>query len=318
MLKAIGAPATPQNLKFLATWQRWEGGHTKNDAKFNWLNTTHGPGRSINSVGVRRFDSFDRGVKSTAETLMNGKYDDIVAGLTQGNPYKVKPVAGLSTWVSGDPTARPDYAAKVLGGKAAPAPSSPVRVARPPRGSAVGGIPQLSEADETWNWTMDFLNRDRHDQRFLESLKRLPEPSPQFVPSEPSDHEHPDVPTKGPGIHVNGKVMKLGTSWAGTHVTDGLDWNHGAKTARDIMASPGTAVLAPESGEIVRHGSAQGGQSMYFLSDSGAMYWLGHIEGMLPVNTRVKRGQRIAVISADHDAPHLHIDKYRGKGKDKV
>lgn len=120
LLKSIGAPATKKNLDFLNTWQRWEGGHTKNDAKYNWLNTTRdAPGAvgSINSVGVKAFDSFDHGVAATAATLQSGRYKDIVRGLVSGDPYKAKPVAGLSTWLSGSPTSKAgaDYASRVLG-----------------------------------------------------------------------------------------------------------------------------------------------------------------------------------------------------------
>lgn len=102
--------------------------------------------------------------------------------------------------------------------------------------------------------------------------------------------------------------MQPKENWStGSHVTDGLGW--GTRTAIDIMAAPGTPVGAPTSGRIVRHSSAQGGEAMWFLGDNGLMYWLGHIDRMLPPGTRVKRGQTIAHISADHRAPHLHIDR---------
>lgn len=118
VLRQMGAPITTRNLQFLTSWQRWEGGHTNNDARYNWLNTTKtAPGvtGSINSVGVKAFDSFDNGVAATIATLQNGRYDDIVAGLRSGDPYKAKPTAGLSTWVSGSPTGNLGYSAKVLG-----------------------------------------------------------------------------------------------------------------------------------------------------------------------------------------------------------
>jgi hypothetical protein len=102
-----------------------------------------------------------------------------------------------------------------------------------------------------------------------------------------------------------------GTSWKGTHVTDGLDWNHGQKTAVDIMARAGTQVGAPEAGTIIRHGSAQGGQALYFKADSGHLYWMGHLDDLGPVGEHFDRGARIALISADHPAPHLHIDRKR-------
>lgn len=100
--------------------------------------------------------------------------------------------------------------------------------------------------------------------------------------------------------------------WKGSHVTDGLDLNHGSKTAGDIMARPGTPVGAPESGTVFRWGSAQGGEALYFRGDSGKVYWLGHIDSRVPVGTRVRRNQVIARVSSDHAAPHLHIDAVGG------
>jgi cell wall-associated NlpC family hydrolase len=120
LLQRVGAKPTQQNLRFLETWQRLEGGHTNNDARFNWLNTTvDGPGavRDINSVGVTAFDSFNHGVGALAKTLENGRYGDVIAALRSGNPYQAKPVAGLSTWLSGSPNSASGakYASRVLG-----------------------------------------------------------------------------------------------------------------------------------------------------------------------------------------------------------
>ena len=105
-----------------------------------------------------------------------------------------------------------------------------------------------------------------------------------------------------------GGVLNPGMSWKGTHVTDGLDWNNGQKTAVDILAPAGTPVAAPEAGRVVRWGSAQGGEAMYFKGKSGRMYWLGHIDDRLPVGKRVKAGGILARISSHHETPHLHID----------
>lgn len=115
VLKAIGAPVTPQNLQFLKRWQVHEGGWTNNSATFNPLNTTRGPGKPINSVGVKAFPNYQIGVRSTAETLLNGRYPNLVAGLRSGNPYSFDLTGDLSTWVSGSPTGGLSYAQRVLG-----------------------------------------------------------------------------------------------------------------------------------------------------------------------------------------------------------
>lgn len=123
--------------------------------------------------------------------------------------------------------------------------------------------------------------------------------APQAAPAQ---GQGPSGPGAAP---VKGEIV-TSKGWTATHVTDGLGW--GTKTAGDIMGHPGTPVGAPESGTIVRHGSAQGGDSLYFQGDSGKTYWLGHIANAVPVGTKVKANQPIAVISPDHPRPHLHID----------
>lgn len=102
--------------------------------------------------------------------------------------------------------------------------------------------------------------------------------------------------------------VQLPTRWMGTHVTDGLKW--GSKTAEDIMAKAGTAVLAPEDSEVVyfHPTGAQGGGSMLLRTASGREYWLGHIDQGLAAGSRVRRGQQLAIVSADHAHPHVHID----------
>lgn len=147
LLKRIGAPATRQNLEFLATWQRWEGGHTNNDARFNWLNTTQkSPGavRKINSVGVLAFDTYANGINATANTLNNGRYKDIVQSLRTGDPYKNRPMAGLSTWLTGQANAQAGiaYANRVLGAPARGSSSVSVREGGQTYGRGGGASPQ--------------------------------------------------------------------------------------------------------------------------------------------------------------------------------
>ena len=105
-------------------------------------------------------------------------------------------------------------------------------------------------------------------------------------------------------------MLTLPTSWKGTHDTSGADWNQNARSAQDIMAQAGTSVGAPEPGRVVRWGSAQGGEALYFQPDSGGLpYWIGHVDERAPVGTRVGRGGRVARVSSKHPAPHVHLDR---------
>lgn len=117
-LRSAGYPDTPKNRQFLVSWQKWEGGATKNDAAFNYLNTTQdmGGNPSINRFGVRRYSSLDQGAKAFAKTLKNGRYTGLDAALAAGDPYTKNAVDGLSIWLSGkvDP-AGIAYASRVLG-----------------------------------------------------------------------------------------------------------------------------------------------------------------------------------------------------------
>lgn len=114
LLKAIGAPATKENLRFLDAWQRAEGG----TAAFNPLNTTqHAPGAtSYNSVGVRNFLDPQQGLSATAKTLLNGYYKPIVSGLRSGRTTaeKLAQAVEASPWGTGGGVLR------VLGGPGAP------------------------------------------------------------------------------------------------------------------------------------------------------------------------------------------------------
>jgi Peptidase family M23. len=321
----MGFPVTKANLRFLSSWQAQEGGATHNSATFNWFNTTRGSQfPSINSVGVRAYPSFNAGITETAATLNNGNYNDILAGLKAGNPYKAPVRDDLSTWVSGSPTKGLSYASRVLG-SSAPAVSQPRAVAKAvaagktrPAQTQTGDLTAARSALMSYfiasnNALMsgetppDFtpygvLARNLAAEARQTASKRIA--TPTTVSRTPQSHEA----AKSHTTTAQG-FLQAPTSWQGTHVTDGLGW--GTKTAEDIMAAPGTAVGAPEDGviEYFHPTGAQGGGSMLLRTDSGKEYWLGHIANGLPHGSRVKRGQQIAVISADHPRPHLHIDE---------
>lgn len=86
LLGKLGAPVTDQNLQAMTTWMAFEGGHWKNNANYNPLNTTQkeSGAKSINSAGVKSYQSWDQGYQATLDTLNNGKYTNILSALKQG------------------------------------------------------------------------------------------------------------------------------------------------------------------------------------------------------------------------------------------
>lgn len=100
VLSALGIKATAGNMKGLVGWAAAEGGNWKNNAKFNPFNTTlKAPGaKSINSVGVKAYTSWQQGLDATIKTLKSGKYGPILAALRSGDPMAIANAIGNSKW----------------------------------------------------------------------------------------------------------------------------------------------------------------------------------------------------------------------------
>lgn len=112
ILKGIGAPVTPQNIRFLNAWTQVEGGAASN----NPFNTTE-PGftatGNYNSVGVKNYATPAGGIQATVATLKNGRYGNILSALAQGTSAQAAAQAlANSPWGTGS------LVEKVLGGPA--------------------------------------------------------------------------------------------------------------------------------------------------------------------------------------------------------
>lgn len=85
-LSQLGVPVTSENLKAMTTWMAYEGGHWKNSAHYNPLNTTQGAdgATSMNKVGVKSYNSWEQGLQATIDTIRNGRYGDILTALQSG------------------------------------------------------------------------------------------------------------------------------------------------------------------------------------------------------------------------------------------
>jgi hypothetical protein len=104
LLGALGDPATSENVRAITSWERAEGGHWSNSARFNPLNTTQKePGSAaMNSVGVQAYTSWDQGLAATVATLRNGRYGGILAALAAANCAPcVAAAVGASPWGTG-------------------------------------------------------------------------------------------------------------------------------------------------------------------------------------------------------------------------
>lgn len=120
VLRGIGAPETDENLNAIFAWAQAEGGDVHNRAKWNPLNTTQNMSgaSSINSVGVRRYTSFQQGVEATVKTLLNGHYHGIISAFRSGRATSVDIATQVahSPWGTGTGVLRVLSSGKVLAG----------------------------------------------------------------------------------------------------------------------------------------------------------------------------------------------------------
>jgi hypothetical protein len=89
LLQYMGLPVTASNEAFLVTWANAEGGNWHNTARYNPLNTSQRMAGSQvmgggNASGVQAYTSWQEGLQATAQTLRNGYYPQIMAGLQSG------------------------------------------------------------------------------------------------------------------------------------------------------------------------------------------------------------------------------------------
>jgi hypothetical protein len=144
LLARLNIPQTPGAMQAVIGWERAEGGHWNNSARFNPLNTTQPmPGyTTFQSVGVGSapigiYKSWDQGLDATVATLKNGRYSGILAGLRTGNASSVATAIGSSPWGTSAATIR-----SAIGATSAPKKTVPAGAA-PASGPSAGAQPTV-------------------------------------------------------------------------------------------------------------------------------------------------------------------------------
>lgn len=89
----------------------------------------------------------------------------------------------------------------------------------------------------------------------------------------------------------------------------------------DMIAARGVPVVAIFSGSIYRFStSSLGGNSIYFVSDVGDLYYYAHLDGYagVPAGQQVAAGTVIGYVGSSGNAPdylpHLHFEYHPGRG----
>lgn len=320
IIRALGGEVTPEKVRFFEAWAQAEG--TK--AQFNPFATTRRgyPGESIlagNPAGVKNYPDLKTGLQATVDTLRLGYYTDIVKLIRQNDTtaQELAKAVANSPWGTGTGVLR------VLGVSDADSYEVQRRAAKLGENRA-----KLEVSYQTR--TLDQFRPSEAYTRFLEEtgggLATVARVASAYQPftvttpvvrrAKPADEVVPNVPRLGDptpvgGGKFEGEIYILPTSWKTTHPTSNLN-EPGWTGAIDLFPGPpGTPLGAPEAGVVLDWDpeGAQGGGRIRLQANSGAEYWIGHIDNGLAPGTQVKRGQAIGVISSDHDTPHAHIDK---------
>jgi hypothetical protein len=151
-----------------------------------------------------------------------------------------------------------------------------------------GGFVSAGQTGGHWQLAMQRLDALEED------LKAMPEPG-----------ELAGVPKLGPIWNGGTSLLQHNC----THQTDGLPLFPGM----DDGWHAGREIIAPEDLEITRHSSAvrrdgtPNGKAVHAKGKSGIRYWFGHIENIPPEGAKLSKGERIGVISANHEVPHVHL-----------
>jgi len=106
LLRKLDITPTDTAINAVMAWQQEEGGHWKNSAAYNPLNTTYDEGAVavLNKEGVKAYGSWESGVNATAATLTgaNSKargYDRIISALKSGDQTDIYAAILASSWV---------------------------------------------------------------------------------------------------------------------------------------------------------------------------------------------------------------------------
>jgi hypothetical protein len=105
VLRRLGKQPTERNVSNLVGWAKAEGGHTNNDARYNYLNTTQpmpGAGNTGSQGNIKVYRNLEQGIEATAKTLRNGRYGGIIRAL-DGSPQQLASAISSSPWGTHNP-----------------------------------------------------------------------------------------------------------------------------------------------------------------------------------------------------------------------
>lgn len=323
VLRKWGRPVTAASVRNVLGWMKAEGGHTHNNARWNFLNTTQpepGAGNTGSQGNIKVYRDFNQGVDATVKTLQNGRYGGIAAAVNS-SPDAFARAVNASPWGT-----KSNFASIIRASDPGQVADSGAGGAVPPAASSAPGA-TIGQRSIDGPALMRLLNEQR--QRVLAG--QMPTAGYQAELQKLAAQAYPRAQTTATAQGVGAQVVNaaasvgnaVGSPIAGqaphsaSHQTSGLP----GYPAFDYMAPAGTRVGAPVSGTVIklsgkdpRLGGAPGGPlgySVYIKGTDGRTYFLTHIDKVgVKVGQKVRQGQQIAVIAngpKSWSSPHVHM-----------
>ena len=104
ILRGVGAPITPENMRFMAAWRQSEGANSRN----NPFNTTYTLDKDKNmqtygSHKIKHYSTPEYGMEATIKTLRSPKYECLIENLKRGdNAIETAKCPSIHTWGTGE------------------------------------------------------------------------------------------------------------------------------------------------------------------------------------------------------------------------
>jgi murein DD-endopeptidase MepM/ murein hydrolase activator NlpD len=323
LLRGVGAPITPENLKYVDSWQRAEGGSAANNP-FNTTQPGFGETGNYNSVHVKQYGTAQGGVEATIHTLLNGRYGNILGALRSGKSAMADAQAlAASPWGTGA------LVEKILGGNSSAAggggsPASSVTAPEAPGAPAsvnAGGSPSRQRLAQLvfGQGGVDFNSNQVQVPNLMALAQARAQSGTAAITAAGKNYGPARDGAPTTSITRAGSPVVDLTSTSSAHPTEGL----AGYPAHDYFAPSGSRADSPVSGKVVRlsgHDPAQGpiegphgplGWSVYIQGNDGHTYYLTHMGSRsVQVGQTVKAGQPIGTVAdyAHYGTPsHIHM-----------
>jgi hypothetical protein len=288
VLRRLGIQPTAGAVQAMIGWQKAEGGHWHNTARYNPLNTTQpapGAGNTGTQGNIKVYRSWDQGIDATVQTLKNGHYGAILNALKTGHAGAVAGAIGQTPWgTSGDLVRR------TIMSTAAPG-SIPSAPAAHSGGNTGGGTrtittttPGIDNRAERAQLVLSFLNQKHADPvAFALQARALGDVAPT------SSTQTQNIPGSGgagtSGQHSGGNVQPSGGD--GTFKISGP--NPGR--LKPVLVSFAKKVAGVYGAPLVgKDGSTH---SKYTVDGNVSQHWSGNATDIFEIGGKPARGETL-------------------------